>query len=83
MYVVDYDGYTSWMDTGITSEKSTFIQSNGIAGLCEALSGALGELAKTEEDVMSYICFPVQARKFLEDRKAKEEKVCVYSIEEA
>ena len=47
MYVVDYDGYTSWMDTGITSEKSTFVQSNGIAGLCEALADALVELAKT------------------------------------
>ena len=47
MYVVDYDGYTAWMDTGITSEKSTFIQSNGIAGLCEALAGALTDLAKT------------------------------------
>ena len=47
MYVVDYDSYTSWMDTGITSKKSTFIQSNGIAGLCEALSGAMTELAKT------------------------------------
>ena len=47
MYVVDYDGYTAWMDTGITSEKSTFIQSNGIAGLCEALQGALTELSKT------------------------------------
>ena len=47
MYVVDYDGYTAWMDTGITSEKSTFVQSNGIAGLCEALQGALTDLAKT------------------------------------
>ena len=47
MYVVDYDSYTSWMDTGITSEKSTFVQSNGIAGLCEALTGALTELSKT------------------------------------
>ena len=47
LYVVDYDGYTSWMDTGITSEKSTFIQSNGIAGLCEALSEVISELALT------------------------------------
>ena len=47
MYVVDYDGYTAWMDTGITNEKSTFIQSNGIAGLCEALQDALTELSKT------------------------------------
>ena len=43
----------------------------------------LGELAKTEEDVMSYICFPDQAKKFLEDRKAKEENIVTYSIEEA
>lgn len=47
MYVVDYDGYTSWMDTGITSDKSTFVKSNGIAGLCEALSGAMAELSRT------------------------------------
>ncbi|MBQ6833732.1 MAG: Cna B-type domain-containing protein [Lachnospiraceae bacterium] len=47
MYVVDYDGYTAWMDTGITSEKSTFVKSNGIAGLCEALQGALKDLSKT------------------------------------
>ena len=43
----------------------------------------LGDLAKTQEDVMSYICFPDQARKFLEKRKADEEKVCTYVIEEA
>ena len=47
LYVVDYDGYTAWMDTGITSEKSTFIQSNGIAGLVEALQNTVEELAKT------------------------------------
>ncbi len=41
----------------------------------------LGDLWKTEEDVMSYICFPDQARKFLEKRKADEEKVCTYVIE--
>ena len=43
----------------------------------------LGDLAKTPEDIMSYICFPVQAKKFLEDRKAKEENVCTYTIVEA
>lgn len=47
MYVVDYDSYTSWMDTGITSDKSTFVQSNGIVGLCDALQGTLNELSKT------------------------------------
>ena len=43
----------------------------------------LGELCTSEEDMMSYICFPDQARKFLEDRKAKEENVAKYSITEA
>ncbi|MBQ6788691.1 MAG: Cys-Gln thioester bond-forming surface protein [Clostridia bacterium] len=47
LYVVDYDGYTAWMDTGITSEKSTFVQSNGIAGLVEALEITLDKLALT------------------------------------
>lgn len=47
MYVVDYDAYSSWMDTGITNEKSTFVQSNGIADLCNALTEALVNLSKT------------------------------------
>ncbi len=41
----------------------------------------LGDLARTEEDIMSYICFPDQARKFLEARKAKEENIAPYTIE--
>ena len=41
----------------------------------------LGDLARTEEDIMSYICFPDQARKFLEARKAKEENIASYTIE--
>ncbi len=32
---------------------------------------------------MSYICYPDQAMKFFEDRKAKEENICTYVIEEA
>lgn len=44
---------------------------------------ALGDLAKSEEDIMSYICYPQQAEKFLKDRKAKEENVVKYSIVEA
>ena len=42
----------------------------------------LGDLAKTDEDVLSYIAFPHLAEKFLEERKAKEENECVYSIVE-
>ena len=41
----------------------------------------LGDLARTEEDIMSYICIPDQARKFLEARKAKEENIASYTIE--
>jgi len=42
----------------------------------------LGDLARSEEDLMSYICFPPQAEKYLKERKAKEENVVKYSIEE-
>ena len=44
---------------------------------------ALGDLARSEEDVMSYICFPSQAEAFLTQRKEKEENVVKYTIEEA
>ena len=43
----------------------------------------LGDLAKTDEDVLSYIAFPNLAEKYLEERKAKEENVATYSIVEA
>ncbi|MBQ9842518.1 MAG: oxaloacetate decarboxylase subunit alpha, partial [Oscillospiraceae bacterium] len=42
----------------------------------------LGDLAKCDEDVLSYIAFPNLAEKFLEDRKAKEENKLTYSIVE-
>ena len=42
----------------------------------------LGDLAKSDEDVLSYIAFPNLAEKFLEERKAKEENVVTYSIVE-
>ena len=47
-----------------------------------AAAAELGDLARSEEDLMSYICFPDQARKFLEGRKAKEENIATYVIEE-
>ena len=43
----------------------------------------LGDLAKCDEDVLSYIAFPNLAEKYLEERKAKEENVVTYSIVEA
>jgi len=42
----------------------------------------LGDLAKSDEDVLSYIAFPNLAEKYLEERKAKEENVVTYSIVE-
>ena len=47
----------------------------------EKAKADLGELCRSEEDMMSYICYPDQARKFLEQRKAKEENVARYTIE--
>ena len=44
---------------------------------------ALGDLCRSEEDVMSYICFPQQAEKFFQERKAKEENIAKYTITEA
>ncbi len=49
----------------------------------EKTRAQLGDLAKSDEDVLSYIAFPNLAEKFLEDRKAKEENICAYSIVEA
>ena len=41
----------------------------------------LGDTARSEEDVLSYIAFPEVAEKFFEKRKADEEKVVRYSIQ--
>ena len=49
----------------------------------EKTRAELGDMAKSDEDVLSYIAFPNLAEKFFEERKAKEENVCTYSIVEA
>ena len=54
-----------------------------LAPIVEPTRQKLGDLAKTDEDVLSYIAFPNLAEKFLEERKAKEENVVTYSIVEA
>ncbi|MGM9521026.1 MAG: pyruvate carboxylase subunit B [Oscillospiraceae bacterium] len=46
----------------------------------ENAKAALGELAESEEDIMSYICYPDQTEKFLKARKAKEDNCVKYSI---
>ena len=54
-----------------------------LAPVVEETRAKLGDLARSDEDVLSYIAFPNLAEKFFEDRKAKEENVCTYSIVEA
>ena len=46
----------------------------------EKAAAELGDTARCEEDVLSYISFPQVAEKFFAQRKADEEKVCKYSI---
>ncbi len=43
----------------------------------------LGDLARSDEDVLSYIAFPQLAEKFMQERKAQEEKIVKYTITEA
>jgi oxaloacetate decarboxylase alpha subunit len=56
---------------------------DSLAPVVEDARAKLGDLAKSDEDVLSYIAFPNLAEKFLENRKAKEENACTYSIVEA
>ena len=49
--------------------------------LYEKAAAELGDTAKCEEDVLSYISFPPVAEKFFADRKEAEEKKVRYSIE--
>ena len=51
------------------------------ADLYEKAAAELGDTAKCEEDVLSYISFPPVAEKFFAERKAAEEKKVRYSIE--
>lgn len=47
----------------------------------EKTKAELGDIARSDEDVLSYIAFPQVAEKFFEDRKAREEKMVKYTIE--
>ena len=50
-------------------------------GTYEKTAEKLGDTAKCEEDVLSYIAFPSVAEKFFDERRANEEKKVRYSIE--
>ena len=54
-----------------------------LAPVVEETRAKLGDLARCDEDVLSYIAFPNLAEKFFEDRKAKEENEVTYTITEA
>ena len=46
----------------------------------EQTKSELGDVAKCDEDVLSYIAFPAQAEKFFEARAEKEKNTFKYSI---
>lgn len=48
----------------------------------ETYKDEIGELARCDEDVLSYAAFPQVAERFLENRKVKEEQVVRYTITE-
>ena len=52
------------------------------ADVYEKAEAALGDDARCEEDVLSYIAFPQVAENFFAERREREEKVCRYTIEE-
>ena len=48
----------------------------------EKAKAELGERAKSDEDVLSYIAFPAQAEKFFDNREIREKNTFSYSIEQ-
>ena len=54
-----------------------------LAPIVEPTREKLAGIAKSDEDVLSYIAFPNLAEKFFEARKEKEENEVTYSITEA
>ncbi len=56
---------------------------DSLAPIVDDTRKKLAGIARSDEDVLSYIAFPNLAEKFFEERKAKEENVCTYSIVEA
>ena len=47
-----------------------------------AAKAYLGDLAESEEDVLSYVAFPQQAEKFLKERQEKKALKVSYTIQE-
>ena len=53
------------------------------ADMFQTAEAELGDTARCEEDVLSYIAFPPVAEKFFEARKEQEERKVAYSITKA
>ena len=53
-----------------------------LAPIVEPTREKLAGIAKSDEDVLSYIAFPNLAEKFFEERKAREENEVTYTITE-
>lgn len=53
---------------------------DGLEPIFEATKKELEGVARSDEDVLSYIAFPQVTEKYFEARKAKEEKVVKYTI---
>ena len=56
---------------------------DGLAPAFEQTKAELGSKAKSDEDVLSYIAFPMQAEAFFEKRDEKERNTFKYTIKEA
>ncbi len=70
------------MKKGLGDEKPiTHRFADDLEPIFEKTKAELGDLVKSDEDVLSYIVFPQQAEKYFADRKAAEENSVDYTIE--
>ncbi|MDD3946766.1 MAG: pyruvate carboxylase subunit B [Clostridia bacterium] len=53
---------------------------DSLAPVFESAKQELADVARSDEDVLSYVLFPQVAEKFFAERKAKEEKIVRYTI---
>ena len=59
------------------------VDRSNMVSLNDATREKLQGIARSDEDVLSYIAFPNLAEKFFEERKEKEENMATYTIVEA
>ena len=52
------------------NRSKTYIQNLMKKPMMEEMKAEIGDLAETQEDLLTYIMFPQVAKKFLEDKKA-------------